>query len=159
MISIRKAILDDAELIQFWENDLELWKITDEPGPFLLKDIQNFLSNQNDLFKAQQERWLIVNHDLSIGMLDVFEWDLNMKSIGVGIVIMKKEWRGKGIGREVMRLLELMLSSDYGVNCFWALVWVDNHAAICFFSQIGYHIQKELMHQGKKAFRFEKKIQ
>jgi len=158
MISIRKAGLEDWSIIQQWENDPSLWSISDESGPFSEDQIQHFLLHQNNLIHHLQERWLVLLDILPIGMLDLFQWDNVNNEIGVGIVIMDLRHRGLGYGREAMHKMESVMKWNHGIEKFWAIVWIKNRSAIEFFAKCGYSLTEEILHQQKKAYKFEKKI-
>ena len=159
MISIRRAVLDDWLLIHQWENDPVLWNISDEAGPFTQDQIRFFLEHQNDINHQLQERWLILLNHLPIGMIDVFQWDVSQSSAGVGIVIMGSNLHGRGYGRKALQALEVEMKNLYLIQKFWAIVWAGNKKAIEFFLKCGYSLTEEILHQEKKAFKFEKNIQ
>jgi diamine N-acetyltransferase len=158
VIFIRKAGLDDWPIIHAWENDPALWNITDDAGPFSQDQIRYFLQHQNDITRHKQERWLILLNHLPIGMMDVFQWNATHKSVGVGIVIISGEHRRSGYGYKALHALEIEMKNLYLIHNFWAIVWVGNKKAIEFFLKCGYSLTEEILHQEKKAFKFEKNI-
>jgi diamine N-acetyltransferase len=158
MISIRKSILSDCDRIWQWENDPSIWSITDEPGPFEKEDILSFLNLQNDLEQNGQERWLMFLDHEPIGMIDLFQYNSDQRSVGIGLVIMNQECKGKGYGKEVMYLMENHLISVFRLEKFSALVFESNQTAIGFFRSIGYVIIGMRNHRGKSAIELEKII-
>ncbi len=158
MIEIRKANMNDVPLILQWENDSAIWSITDEPGPFSEEDIEQFILQHNDLLTQGQERWLITSEEKPIGMMDLFEWDIQQRSVGLGIILMHKNDRSNGHGSRSIQMMEEKLREGSGAHSIWVLVWSDNLLAMNFFLKLGYSKIQELFHKGKKAVKFEKKI-
>jgi len=158
MIEIRKANALDVPLIFDWENDPQIWSITDEPGPFSMEDIRYFIVQQNDLLVNGQERWLICLNHQPIGMMDLFQWNLDQRSVGLGIVLMEMKERSQGYGSQAIQCMEHTLKEVMGVNTIWVLVWEQNTRAMNFFLKMCYHRKEDLLHMGKKAIKFEKKM-
>ena len=156
MIRIRPATVQDADLILTWENDPRIWSITDQPGPFDRSDIIHFLTSANHLVRNGQARWIIEDNKASIGMLDLFEFNRENNSVGLGIIIMEEEKRSKGAGARALTLIENDLSLSHKIQLIWVLVHTSNDKAANFFIRNGYLRNVKLNHLGKEVEKFEK---
>ena len=57
-IIIRAAEPNDAQLIYNWENNQEIWRVSETYMPYSMYQIEQFLFN-NDLFSNRQIRFII----------------------------------------------------------------------------------------------------
>lgn len=121
-ITVRAAEPSDADLIYKWENDREIWRVSETYAPYSLFQIEQFLLSNNDLFSTRQIRLMIDTNDEkeSIGCIDIYDFDpLNMRT-AVGILLEKK-YRKHGFAKEALQLLidycfnTLMLKQIYCV--------------------------------------------
>ncbi len=99
-IILRAPELTDLDKIQLWENDMELWHLSNTLLPFSRFTIEQYiLSEQEDIFSKKQARFIISlqdeNNSVSIGAIDLFDFDPKNRRAGVGILI-EKEHRKKG---------------------------------------------------------------
>jgi RimJ/RimL family protein N-acetyltransferase len=81
---IRKATPGDLDLVVEWENDPELWPVTDDAGPFTRQEIAHFLEQSRSLEKDKQERWILEDEQGSgVGCIDLFDFDETVGSCGI----------------------------------------------------------------------------
>ncbi len=159
MISIRKANPKDCDTILIWENDPSIWEVTDEPGPFVREDIEDFIREKNSLIETRQERWMIEHHQTPIGMIDLFQWDPQKNSVGVGIAIPDLQFRKKGFATSALRILHNVLFNRYQILNFHCIINPQNPDSIKLFQKLGYMKTAEIIHLKQKVHRFEKNIQ
>ena len=105
-IIIRAAEPNDAELIYNWENDQEIWRVSDTYMPYSLYQIESFLLNNNDLFSTRQIRFIIEekNNSKPIGCIDIYDFDPIHLRAGIGILI-QKNFRKQGLAKESLQLI------------------------------------------------------
>lgn len=105
-IIIRAAEPKDAELIYNWENDQEIWRVSDTYMPYSLYQIESFLLNNNDLFSTRQIRFIIEekNNSKPIGCIDIYDFDPIHLRAGIGILI-QKNFRKQGLAKESLQLI------------------------------------------------------
>ena len=58
-ITLRVAEPYDADTIFRWENDMEIWRVSDTIVPLSKHQIEQFLLNNNDLMSEKQLRMMI----------------------------------------------------------------------------------------------------
>ncbi len=138
-IIIRAAEPIDAELIYKWENDREIWRVSETYMPYSLYQIEQFLLNNNDLFSTRQIRFIIEKKDdnTNIGCIDLYDFDPIHMRAGIGILL-QKDFRKRGYAKES---LELLL--DYCFNILmlkqvYCLIDELNADSINLFKKIGF---------------------
>lgn len=105
----------DVDLLYQWENNADIWHLSNTLTPFSRFVLEQYVLNAgDDIFTAKQLRLMIDLHTLdpvkTIGCIDMFDFDpINMRA-GIGIMIVKEE-REKGFASES---LDLIL--DYAFN-------------------------------------------
>jgi diamine N-acetyltransferase len=158
MITIRKATPNDCDVILLWENNPLLWEVTDEPGPFTQDDISSFLEEKNSMTSANQERWIIENMHEPIGMIDLFQWDPDQQSIGVGIAVPNIANRKKGFASAALKILHSAMQMKYGILHFHCIIHPDNPVSQKLFEKLGYQKTRTEIHRNQKVYRYQKSI-
>lgn len=138
-IIIRAAEPNDAALIYNWENDRDIWRVSETYMPYSLYQIEQFLFNNNDLFSTRQIRFIIerkFDHK-NIGCIDLYDFDPIHMRAGIGILL-QKEFRKQGYAKES---LELLL--DYCFNILilkqvYCLIDELNTDSLNLFKKIGF---------------------
>jgi diamine N-acetyltransferase len=159
MITIRKATTGDCDVILQWENNPLLWEVTDEPGPFTKEDISTFLLEQNSIKTANQERWIIENCLEPIGMVDLFQWDPDQRSVGIGIALPNIESRKKGFATEALKIVHSTMKMKYGVQHFHCIIHTNNPASQKLFEKLGYQKMQSENHRDQKVYRYRKSLE
>lgn len=136
---IRAAEPRDASLIYRWENDREIWRVSETYMPYSLYQIEEFLLNNSDLFSARQIRFIIERKEdrQNIGCIDIYDFDPIHLRAGIGILL-QKEFRKQGYAQEALQLL-----LDYCFNILmlkqvYCLIDVLNTDSINLFTKIGF---------------------
>ncbi|MFT5338228.1 MAG: RimJ/RimL family protein N-acetyltransferase, partial [Luteibaculaceae bacterium] len=107
--------------------------LTEKPS---LPEIQGYLMLREKLLKDGQERFIIGKENAPLGTLDFFEWDPSDKSAGIGIALFPEQSRGKGYGKDALKLgLEWFFK--FG-ECLVAEVQEWNTTSIAFFTKMGF---------------------
>jgi diamine N-acetyltransferase len=159
MITIRKATAKDCDVILQWENNPSLWEFTDEPGPFTKDDIFSFLQNENSMKTANQERWIIENFSEPIGMVDLFQWDPDHRSVGIGIALPNIESRKKGFATEALKIVHATMKMKYGIQHFQCIIHPNNPASQKLFEKLGYQKTQTENHRDQKVYRYKKSME
>lgn len=101
-IQLRAPELSDLDHIIAWENNQELWHLSNTLLPFSSFAIEQYILNeQADIYAKKQARFIIslVNNKgieiECVGAIDLFDFDPKNRRAGVGILIDKK-FRQKG---------------------------------------------------------------
>lgn len=98
-IKLRALEPEDLELLYEWENDDNYWSISSTVSPFSRFTLKRYIENSHkNIFETGQQRFMIdhIEDKISIGTIDVFDFDPFHKRAGIGILIANKSYRRKG---------------------------------------------------------------
>lgn len=116
-IELRAPELSDLEHIFAWENDRELWYLSNTLLPFSGFAIEQYILNeQADIYEKKQARFILslVNKEGkeldAVGAIDLFDFDPKNRRAGVGILV-DKSYRNKGYANLALEKL-----IDYSFN-------------------------------------------
>ncbi len=123
------------------EEDLEtlrIWRMLPEVTKYLFTDPTITPEDQKEWFKAQEENylsvyWMISSQDIDIGYASVFNIDLVNKHAEVGVCIADPKYRGKGLGKVVIRRFQELIFNFLDFHKLYALVLEDNTTALMSF--------------------------
>ncbi len=140
-IKLRALEPSDIDILYQWENDTSTWPVSNTLAPFSEHTLKEYLETaQYDIFATRQLRLVIHDKqaDISIGFIDLFEFDpLHMRA-GVGILIGLEGYRGKGMAAEAMTLLEEYAFSYLRLNQLFSYVDETNESSIALFEKNGF---------------------
>ena len=143
-ISLRSVLPADAPALHKWENDKANLLAGGRKKPYSQKEIKDFIANQKDIYLDKQLRLMICIPPLLlkekglgdevIGCIDLFDFNAQNLSVGIGILIEKK-FRKKGYASDALWLLitysfEILHLAE--LNCSIAQ---DNKASIQLFQK------------------------
>lgn len=138
-IIMRAAEPKDASLIYKWENDQEIWRVSETYMPYSLYQIEEFLLNNRDLFSVRQIRFIIERKEdnKNIGCIDLYDFDPIHLRAGVGILL-QKEFRKQGYAQEALQLLLNYTFNTLMLKQVYCLIDVLNTDSINLFTKIGF---------------------
>ena len=104
-ITLRALEPEDLDLLYEWENNRELWEISNTRAPFSRFVLAQYLKDSaRDVFEAKQVRLIIqAEGNKAVGAVDLYDIDLFHQHAGVGILIHNKEDRQHGRPRRDFR--------------------------------------------------------
>jgi len=107
LISLRAVEPTDLEILYQWENNTEVWHLSDTLAPFSKQVIKEYIENaKHDIYVTKQLRLMISKaKDKPIGCIDLFDFDPTNQRAGIGILIAEEQHRGKGYAAEALQLL------------------------------------------------------
>ena len=76
--------------------------------------------------------------DKAIGLIDVFDFEPNHNRAGIGIIILDKNQRNKGMGAEAISLLCDYLFEALGLWQIYANILEENSASLHLFKKLGF---------------------
>ena len=139
IISLRIAEPNDAALIYRWENDMRVWQDSETLVPFSMRQIEQFLLNNNDLMSEKQLRLMIedAKNGAQVGCIDIYDYDEFNLRAGFGILIDEK-YRGKGYAKNAIKLLSEYCFNTLLLNQIYALVLASNIESLFLFESLGF---------------------
>ncbi len=121
-IILRAPEPEDADLLYEWENDFKLWKVSNTTKPFSKNIIKKYIENEHlDIFELKQVRFMIqeIANNKTVGMIDLFNFDIYNSNAGVGIMIHEK-YRKNGYANEALNIL-----------CNYTFEYLNLHQIFC----------------------------
>lgn len=141
-ITLRSVIPSDAGLIFQWENDKTNWQVSGTNKPFKKTEIIKFIANQKDIYLDKQLRLMIstAKKGVSVGCIDLFDFDEQNLKAGVGILI-DQEHRKKGFASEALLLLTTYCFEILNLQLLFCNVSEDNTASLKLFQKHKFKIK------------------
>lgn len=154
-ISLRKVKPSDAETILKWENNTHHWEVTNTKEPYSRNDIENFVNQEQDIVLNNQLRLMICYNDISVGCVDLFDYEAEKQKAGVGVLI-EEQFRNKGFARRALSLLEVYCRNELNIVHLFCNIQINNTASIRLFEKSGFNFIYEAELYGKKVNYYEK---
>lgn len=138
-ISIRIAEPADAALIYRWENDRNLWRVSETSAPTSLFQIEQFLIANSDWIANRQLRLMIEVEGVPepVGSVDLFDYDPVHSRIGIGVLIVA-DYRQQGYATRAVQLTLDYLFHDLMVHQVHCLIGEGNTASRQLFEGLGF---------------------
>jgi diamine N-acetyltransferase len=136
-IQLRAPELSDLELIYKWENDTELWYLSQTQIPFSRFDIEQFiLQGNHDIYVEKQFRFMIdsLENQETVGCVDLFDFDPSNKRAGVGI-LMDANHREKGFASEALDLLIAYARHTLHLHQLYCNILLSNKSSMLLFKR------------------------
>ncbi|MFN5621933.1 MAG: GNAT family N-acetyltransferase [Flavobacteriales bacterium] len=152
--SIRQLTIQDFELVYRWENREELWKISDESGPYSREQIETFMQRCLVEPFGEIRRWIIETTAREpLGIIDLFDINWSVKSAGMGIMITEEKDRRKGHAhRALTQVLRILEQENWRV--VRALIHEENIASRNLFSRHQFKEGGRVLYRGKPAIQY-----
>jgi len=141
-IFLRALEPSDVELLYQWENDPEIWKISQTLTPYSKFTLKEFVdSAKEDIFSSKQVRFMInlLYTKQTAGILDIFDIDFMNSRAGIGILI-DKGFRSQEIGTEAINLAINYLFNTLLFHQIYCNVLNSNTISLKLFKKCGFSI-------------------
>ncbi len=138
-ITLRALEEEDIELLYKWENDMDIWEVSNTLTPFSRYQLKKYIEQaQLDIFQTKQLRLIIDLEEnektLTVGLIDLFDFDPYHQRAGIGIII-NKHYRQKGYALEALNMLVEYSFSTLGLHQLYANISENNLASIALFKK------------------------
>lgn len=157
MLRLRKLEPTDLPFLYQWENDASAWADGANHNPLSQQDLRNYIeSTTGDIYRDGQLRLIIESVSeavcqqsglsakrsisetvSSIGCIDLFDFDPRNRRAAIGMYI-APEHRGKGVGKEALRLLEQYAFGHLNLRVLYAVIATKNIACTTLYRNTGY---------------------
>jgi diamine N-acetyltransferase len=141
-IRFRALEPDDIDLLYEWENDAEIWEVSNTFEPFSKYILAKYIrESQRDIYEAKEMRLIIETPDgIAVGAIDLFDFDPFHFRAGVGILIHNKKDRKLGYATDALQLLCDYAKDYLRLHQLYANITEDNLASIHLFTQNGFEL-------------------
>lgn len=154
-IKLRALEPQDAQTIYKWENDTEIWKMSNTIKPFSLNTIKEYINNDHlDIFQIKQQRFMIneKKYNKTIGMIDLFNFDIYNSRAEIGIMIAKK-FRQKGYASNAIELITKYAFKILNIHQIYCNITTENTNSTKLFEKnkfVKSETKKEWIFNGEK---------
>ena len=158
LVSLRSPELSDIKLLYDWENNLELWEVSNTFVPFSKYILEKYIENSHlDIFTTKQIRFIIEKNTEKepVGLIDLFDFEPFHSRAGVGIMINNSSDKQKGYAFAALELLKKYSSEILLLNQLYCHITEGNKASLRLFEKSGFSItgKKEKWIKTKSGFK------
>lgn len=141
-IRFRALEPDDIDLLYDWENNTEIWEVSNTYEPFSKYLLAKYIKDSaRDIYESKQVRMIIETMEgQPVGAIDLFDFDPFHLRAGVGILIHDKKDRKLGYATDALQLLCNYASSHLRLHQLFANITADNLASIQLFKNNGFEL-------------------
>lgn len=154
IVRLRALEPSDLELLYLWENDSEVWRVSETIAPISRDSLAKLISDQvYDIYASRQMRLMIDVDNVSVGCVDLFNFEPLHRRLGLGILIYASENRRKGYASRVIEQVKEYARNTLDLKQIWVNIDEDNHASIALFESCGFTLsarRKEWINRGGK---------
>lgn len=138
-VSLRALEPTDLELIYFWENNTNIWEVSNTLVPYSKFVLTQYLKTQHlDIYTSKQLRLVLIDEKkVAVGLIDLFDFEPKHKRVGLGILV-DVNYRNKGFAKEALELLEDYCFKHLGLKQIYANIGFDNVISIRLFEDLGF---------------------
>ena len=135
VVSLRDPNPSDLSYLLNLENKFSNQTYSDYPIYYSKEEIENFISKPQDIYIDLQYRYMIVVNNISVGCIDLFDFDLVNSRVGLGIIIDENN-RKKGIAFKAIDQIKRIISKENLVNQIYVEVLADNYSSNQLFKKL-----------------------
>lgn len=144
-ISLRALEPSDVELLYDWENNREVWSISNTLKPFSKYILTKYIESSHlDIYEAKQIRMMIDlgerEEKRTIGSVDLYDFDPYHLRAGIGILIAEEKDRNKGYASQALREIIEYAFNVLKIKQLFCGIAVSNEASLKLFKKAGFSI-------------------
>ena len=141
-IRFRALEPEDINLLYFWENNAEIWEVSNTYEPFSKYVLAQYIKeSQRDIYESKQVRMIIETlSGKAVGAIDLFDFDPFHFRAGVGILIHDIKDRKLGYANDALQLLCSYSANHLRLHQLYANISVDNLVSIQLFKKNGFEL-------------------
>ena len=144
-IRLRAVEPADVDLLYSWENNMDLWLVSNTIAPFSKAQLARYVKNAAlDIYQTKQLRLMIDalkedRVDETVGIIDMFDFDPYHNRAGVGIMINRK-WSGRGLAASALRLFMDYAFNTLHLHQLYCNIAASNSPSIRLFETAGFKL-------------------
>ncbi len=140
-VALRAIEPEDIDILYQWENNMELWVVSDTQKPFSRHQLQQYIKGINlDIYQSKELRLMIETEEenpILVGMIDLFDFDPYHNRAGVGIML-NKVFEGKGYASQSLQLFIDYCFNTLGIFQLYSSITSNNTKSIHLFEKMGF---------------------
>jgi diamine N-acetyltransferase len=136
----------DIQLLYQWENDPEIWKVSNTITPFSKYILEKYIENAHlDIYQVKQLRLMIdIREDSqntkTVGTIDLFDFDPYHLRAGVGILIGNTSDRNNGYATIALKKFVGYCFDTLQLHQLFCNITVGNDESLKLFKNCGFKI-------------------
>lgn len=156
IIKLRAPEPEDVDILYEWENNTEIWHLSNTLIPFSKHSLKKFIENSNiNIYTSKQARFIIElkSEATPVGAIDLFDFDPFHLRAGVGILIHSKKDRNKGYATSALQVLINYSFTILGLKQLYCNILENNDESLRLFIKQGFVItgqKKEWIKSGNE---------
>jgi diamine N-acetyltransferase len=146
-ISLRLLEDNDLEFLYIIENNPDNKKYGSSNGYISKETLRAYIKNSGaDISVYSQQRFVIVLNNISIGLIDLFDFDQINRSAFVGVIVIN-EFQNKNYGSKALELLISYSWNKLDLLSLYANINPVNKTSISLFNKFYFKKIKETLYQ------------
>ena len=140
-ILIRALEPEDLEYLYKWENNMDLWDVSDTLTPFSHFTLKKYVDHAHeDIYSSKQLRLMIarLSDREPLGLVDLYDFDPYHQRAGLGIMIHNAENRKQGYASSAIKLTLDYCFEVLGLHQVYSSVPSCNIASRKLFESLGF---------------------
>lgn len=140
-IQLRALEPEDLELLYNWENNDSYWVISNTVSPFSKYTLKRYLENSHkNIYETGQLRLMIdlIPEKITIGTIDIFEFDPFHQRAGLGILIADEAYRRKGYASMALKCLIDYCFNTLQLHQLYCNILTNNCESMDLFKKQGF---------------------
>ncbi len=143
-IKLRAPEPEDLDILYIWENDPEVWNVSNTIAPFSRYILSKYIENAHlDIFQTRQLRLMIDTYisetgTKTVGAVDLFDFEPIHLRAGVGILIGDVSDRKRGYADQALKHLINYSFNTLLLNQLYCNISIDNQISINLFQKNGF---------------------
>ena len=145
-IVLRAPEPEDIDMLYRWENDPEIWHVSNTITPFSKYILEKYIENAHlDIYQVKQLRLMIDvkenrTRTRTVGAIDLFDFDPYHNRAGVGILIGDKSDRNKGIATLALKKFIDYCFNTLQLHQLYCNITKGNEDSLKLFRKCGFRI-------------------
>lgn len=140
-ISLRALEPEDLPLLFEWENNVKNWEISNTIAPFSMFILKRYIEDSHkSIYETSQLRLMIeyIPDKLTIGTLDIFDFDPFHKRAGLGILIANEDYRRRGLASMALACIIEYCFKTLQLHQLYCNILANNTESIELFKKQGF---------------------
>ncbi len=159
IIKLRAIEPEDLELLFEWENNSQIWQVSNTLAPYSKFVLKQYIENSNkNIYETKQLRLLIIdkqNNNIPIGTIDLYDIDFYNLKAGVGILVADDKNRKKGFANQTLKIIINYTFNHLGLKQLFCEISEQNIASLKLFKKHDFKISGKFINWRKKVNNFE----
>ncbi len=140
-IALRAVEPEDLDILYGWENCTALWVHGNTLAPYSKLVLRQYITDalEMDIYQSKQLRLMIdlVDENITVGTIDLYEIDAHNRRAGVGILI-DEAYRKRGLATQALKLTTEYAFNFLYLHQLFAYISISNTNSIDLFKKTGY---------------------